>query len=623
MKNKAMLILLLIGSLSGALSREEFEVIAHPSAARPAYQTGFPLALNGSHVRYSPVALGDLNNDRIEDIVVGASDGKVHAYTGDGVELWKYDTGDMAIESKTAIADIDQDGWNEVVVASGSTFTPDSHGGLYVLNHHGYLQCSFAPGDFNRDGWQDGIHSSPALADLDKNDQGKLEIAFGGWDAYVRVLNDDCSVVWERFVRDTVWSSPAVGDIDKDGRLDVVVGVDSHYEPAFGTKDGGILHVYDSDGRELAGFPIQIDEVIYSSPVLADINGDDWLEIIVGTGRCWTNPACAPNGRVHPGVGEYLNVWDHNGIYLPGWPMAFDDTYAYASPALADLNGDDLPEVIVNTADGWVHALNADATYVPGWPVLPTTPDGTDNVVHIPTSASPIVADLNGSGYPEVILPSNWELVVWDRGGEQLSRDRFPPPDGMWDLSTEYTISGSPATGDVDGDGDVEIVVGGAYKSTGWPGAVYAWDFPADLRKDSPWSVFRRDSMNNARFPLSPRLSLTQDSLSMLYEYSEPTEPAASIHIENEGEGEITWAATASHRAVSVSPSNGSVSKDPAVVNVSVDGAGFGIGTYDLGAVTVTGSSGSEPVKGSPMDVALTLHVCDEVFNTFLPFVTK
>jgi len=224
------------------------------------------LNLSGVWVRGS-VALGDLNRDGVDDIVIGGSDGKVHAYRGTGAKLWEYDTGNASIEGKAAIGDINGDGWNEVVVGVGSTYTPDAPGGVWAFTHDGTPLWSYTSGDFNDDGVPDGVYSSPALADVDGNDNGKLEIIYGGYDAHIRVLNDEGTLLWEKFVRDSVWSSPAIGGIDHDGKLEIAIGVDSHWEPPpVNTEDGGILYVLNGeDGSVL--FRKQIDEVIMFSAV--------------------------------------------------------------------------------------------------------------------------------------------------------------------------------------------------------------------------------------------------------------------------------------------------------------------------------------------------------------------
>ena len=480
--------------------------LTRPAAAMPDFQPGFPATLNGSSVRASSVALADLTGDNLPELVVGGTDGVVHAYTGTGAVLWDFDTGSMAIEAKAAIADIDGDGFNEVVISAGSTTTPNADGGLYVISHDGNLQCTFETNDDgDADAFLEGIYSSPALADLDGNDSGLLEIAFGAWDRFVRVINHDCTIVWAQNVVDTTWSSPAIGDIDRDGQLDVVIGVASDDEPApNGELEGGILHAFNgATGAELAGFPIQIDETIQSSPALGDLTGDGNLDIVVGTGRCWADPICAPDGP-NPGVGEYINAWDHNGNELPGWPVDVPNSYAFSSPALGDLDGDGDLEVVINTIDpddsqaGMVYALNANGSNVPGWPVLPTTPaDGMGNVRHTSTGAGPVLADVTGDGDLEIILPSSFELVIWDRFGNQLTRDSLPPGSSLV-LASQFLITGSAAVADLDGDGDLEIAAAGALTG-GTVGALYAWDMEAPASSEAlAWPMFRNSADNRA-----------------------------------------------------------------------------------------------------------------------------
>ena len=477
-------------------------------SANPPAQSGFPIVMGTGSVRFSSVNLADIDGDQIDDMVVGTTDGVVVAYRSNGTEIFRFDTGAMAIDGKPAIGDIDGDQEMEVVVGAGSTTTPNAHGGLYVLDHQGNLQCEFEPGFFNGDQYREGIFSSPALADLDRNDGGRLEIVFGGWDAYVTVLHDDCSLYWNHFTRDTVWGSPAIGDLDNDGWLDIVIG--SPINRPVLEQIGGHLYAFGHDGQIKNGFPILIDETIDSSPALGDINGDGYLDIVVGTGLCWANPACAPPPEGYQGqVGKYINAWDRFGNYLPGWPVATPGEYAFASPALADIDGDGLDEVIVNTIDhttgagnpdeSRLYALNANGSSVPGWPMQPTIPAGPNGDQQQPaTSSSPIVADIDNDGEPEILLSVSWEIVAVDPDGSQISRDRCCPiPAGSLEMTALISIASSPAVGDIDGDGDLEIVVAGS--TSGFAsGALYAWDTSSPVAALQPWPAFRDSNDNHA-----------------------------------------------------------------------------------------------------------------------------
>ena len=251
-------------------------------------------------VLFSPVTLADLNNDGRPEILLGTDDGKVFAvrYNTSSAKLevqWSHDLvpdvgGPATVHAAVSVGDLDGDGQPEVVAATGSA--DPKYGGVVALNgatgatkwvYHPY-DVSNLLGGSGGDGIPDGIVNAPALGDLDGD--GKLEVVFGGFDFRVHVLSYNGLPIsgWPRFVRDTVWSSPALADLDSDGLPEIIIGVDLHKEGApFNTPDGGGLYVYRRDGQFLPGWPQVIGQVIYAAPAVGDLDGDGKLEVVSGT----------------------------------------------------------------------------------------------------------------------------------------------------------------------------------------------------------------------------------------------------------------------------------------------------------------------------------------------------
>lgn len=535
------------------------------------------IPLSGTFVRYSSPVLENLDTDTDLEIVVGGSDGRLYAVNHDGTSLsgFPYNTGQgAAIESSPAIGDIDNDGQMEIIFGAGSTFTPNAHGGLYAIDTNGSLLWQFYTGDFNGDGWRDGVYSTPALGDIDGD--GKLEVVFGAWDGYVRALNgEDGSVLWQVFVRDTVWSSPALGDIDRDGYLDVVIGVDAHAESAFGTPDGGSLHVFTRDGAEMPGFPQHIDEIIQSSPALGDIDGDGWLDIVVGTGGYY-------------GRGRQVHAWDHNGNYLSGWPKSTGD-YCSSSPALGDIDGDGELEVVIGCNDGKIYAWNAD-----GSQKFATQVHNSGGSSQWGISTSPILADVDGDGTPEILFSYAWDVGVLEGNGTQT---------GTF-YGTYYTVSNSPAVGDIDKDGTLKVVVAGGYNN-GANGMIYIWDLTSTSIAN-PWPMFHRDAAHNGHVPAAPVLSASPASLHFLHQTGDTTPPTLSFRLTNAGDCAVDWTASApGDLSVTASGAIEPTVTDYDVVSVTVlDPTSYGAGTHNLGSVTISGADTTcGPVDGVSVPV--------------------
>jgi hypothetical protein len=149
------------------------------------------------------------------------------------------------------------------------------------------------------------IRSSPAIGDIDGD--GDLEIVVGSDDGYIHAWHHDGSLVsgWPRYIKFGGESSPGLGNIDRDGRLEIVIG-------SFWKK----VWALNSDGTIL--WSVDIGTIAMSSPILGDIDRDGRLEVTIGAddGRVWAWDAedgsevlgfpIFTGGRIHstPAIGE-------------------------------------------------------------------------------------------------------------------------------------------------------------------------------------------------------------------------------------------------------------------------------------------------------------------------------
>jgi len=223
-------------------------------------------------------------------------------------------------------------------------------------------------------------------------------------------------------------ASPAVGDIDLDREAEIVMGTWQQ------------LYVFEANGTIAPGWPLAAE--VTQTPALWDLDGDGDLEIIA---------AC----------GQSMRLYHHDGTLLPGWP--FTANQSMTSPAIADLNGDQIPEIVAATYEaagsstGQIFAWTIDGTVLPGFPF-----ETTGSV-----KAPPAVGDVNGDGFPEIVF-GVWNYVV----GEQdplYVLDASGRPIPGWPRHASYTRLSSPALGDLDGDGAQEIVIGGLATPEYWP----------------------------------------------------------------------------------------------------------------------------------------------------------
>jgi subtilisin family serine protease len=158
----------------------------------------------------------------------------------------------------------------------------------------------------------------------------------------------------------------------------------------------------------------------------ADLDGDGRQEILIGY-----------DTQVH--------VLDGAGNELPGWPQSVDPFNngwpIQKGPAVGDLTGDGIPEVVVVGYMGDVFVWSKDGVLLPGWP-RPLLSQAFGSVA---------IDDVNGDGRNEIVATSQ-SIAVVDVNGQMLPG---------WPVSPGFGSLQPPAIGDVDGDGTKEIVVQG------------------------------------------------------------------------------------------------------------------------------------------------------------------
>lgn len=455
----------------------------------PPSRPGWPVRLAGAGaVRSSHPAVGDLDNDGVKEIVVGTQNRRVYALRANGTVMpgWPI-TMPAEIGASPSIGDVDGDGFPDVVVACGSTFDLNGAGEVRAYRRNGTLIWSFFPVDENEDGRPDGVVSTPAIGDVDGD--GRNEVAFGSWDFNVYLLRGSTGTPMPGFppnpsglghgIRDSIWSSPALADLDGDGILEIVIGADTHAEgPPINSPAGGAIHVFRLNGTELPGFPQYVNQTIMSSPAVGDIDGDGSLDIVVGGGVFYTGA-----------VGRQVYAWRSNGTFLPGWPVSTTGQ-VFTSPALADLTGDGIPEVIVSDEPDGSSGPFLYAFRGTGALHFKMQPKSYFSVT--PNVGTPSVADVDGDGQVDILVAVNTEIAVVSRTGAQLTDPGPPFGDERPSYYTNTSIISGAVVTDLENDGVLDVIAAsGEPFPSPTDAAVYVWN-PGPTGR-APWPMFRKD----------------------------------------------------------------------------------------------------------------------------------
>ncbi len=451
----------------------------------------------GTTERYSSPAVGDLNGDDRPELVVAAPDGTLTATRLDtGTTYWKRSLGATEIHATPVLEDVDGNGSVDVVAATmdGRVVLLNGQTGAVVRTYRQGpdLHCPAS----NPNCRPSGFFATPAVGDV--NGDGRKDIVAPSYDHTVYAWSAGSGqLLWRTYLEDTLWSSPAIVDIDRNGRKEVVLGGDIWAGNPLGVPAGGLVWALNgSNGTRVSGYPKSMPgQVIWSSPVITDLNGDGRLDAVVGTGTNFADQA------------NHQHVWAFtlsNRQNLPGWPIRTQGKVAQ-QPAVADLDGDGTREVIVNTETGYIDARRADGTR--RW-VTCNANSRTTGCGGYTSHSGVVVADVDDDGVQEVVATSGVWLRVYD-GRDRTLEAEYQLPGGYANLHTAAV----PAISEL--DGKAIIVQSAFHRVGGHTGAERAGDLvrTAVVTTDKPlcaqdWPAFkggpRGTSVQPDRFPWHP-----------------------------------------------------------------------------------------------------------------------
>ena len=379
-------------------------------------QLGFPYVLtaldeNGNPytavttVKSSPLLI-DINNDNKYEIFFGDDNGFVHGIDNSGNSLSGFPI-ELAGTSKEiwgspAGADIDNDGEIEIIITSKNKR-------CYIIDEYGNIELEYETDQY--------LMGTPSLANIDNDDY--LEVIFAGYTSSgdVFAINHNGTNVpnFPVNIDEKVLRGVAIFDINENGKDDIVVATENEKLIQIIYDDGTINTIFESDNKfKSAPSVVNNNGTIL---ILAGDTGGNFYGINVD-GTLSFQVTAENDINSEPGFIEinnqlaiffgsedgYLYGIDMYGNHLENWPQYIGNEDVNSAPVFADLNGDDISEIITATESGKLAIFNLDGSKFENYPLD----------FSVGFQSSPSVIDLDDDNDIEIIIGTDQNLSVID-----------------------------------------------------------------------------------------------------------------------------------------------------------------------------------------------------------------
>ena len=393
---------------------------------------------------YTSPCIADPDGDGLLDLFVGTLDGSIHHYRQDGV-------------GSTSFTQVSEN-FNEIDVGQGARpcFTDLNGDGildLFVGNKEGalhhYRQNAMNSTDFtliseNFNGIDVGNRAAPCFAYIDGD--GLMDMVVGEYHGFLNHFEQDAvdsdafnpvNGYFIKMIDSSRYGTLALADFDNDGRRDMLMGM-----------EGAYLHHLEEDAPGSGSFSHVTEDFIgplsanHAAPCLWDIDGDDLLDLIVGT----TNTGLLHYSQDAVGANTFTKVSDNfSGI---------DIGEARPRPCFTDLESDGLLDLIIGGYGGTLHHYRQDAEGSLTFNPVTTNFSGID----AGTYSAPCFTDLDGDGRLDLIVGStSGDLSHYEQ--DDIGSTNFTHLSYNFnDIEVgKYT---SPLFFDINGDGREDLLVG-------------------------------------------------------------------------------------------------------------------------------------------------------------------